>query len=133
MFDWYVLSLVTMLVFVVYFVLVGNVGFARAKFKISAPAMIGNADFERYVRVHYNTLEQMVMMLPTMWFFAYFVSITWAAILGGVWCLGRIAYAIGYYRDANKRHFGSALSFIPTLVFLIGTIISLVMKIVAAY
>lgn len=131
MFDWYLLSLVTMLVFVIYFVLIGNVGFARNKFKISAPAMTGNADFERYVRVHYNTMEQMVMMLPSMWFFAYFVNIQWASILGGLWCLGRIVYAIGYYRGANQRHLGSMLSFVPTIIFLIGTIISLVMKLTA--
>lgn len=127
--EWDLLSLVTMLVFVVYFVLIANVGMARNKFKISAPAMTGHAEFERYVRVHYNTLEQMVMLLPTMWAFAYYVSISWASILGGVWCLGRVIYAIGYYRAADKRHFGSLLTFIPTLVFLIGTIVSLVMKI----
>ena len=93
--------------------------------------MTGHADFERYVRVHYNTMEQMVMLLPTMWFFAYFVSIQWASILGIVWCLGRIVYAVGYYRGAEKRHVGSLLSFIPMIVFLIGTIVSLVMLIVA--
>lgn len=129
MMQWYVLSLVTMFVFVVYFMVLGNVGRARYKFGIKAPAMTGHAEFERYVRVHYNTMEQMVVMLPAMWFFAYFVDSTWAAILGAVWCVGRIIYAFTYYKGAEKRHLGSAISFVPTIVFVIGTIISLVVKI----
>ncbi len=126
--PWYILSLVTLLVLLVYFVLGIKVGFARGRFKIAAPAMTGHAEFERYVRVHYNTLEALVFFLPSMWFFAYFVDVSWASVLGVVWSLGRVVYALGYYKAADKRHLGTGLTNLPTVVAFVGAVIALVMK-----
>ena len=49
--------------FIVFSMLVGR---ARAKYKIEAPAITGHPVFERYYRVHYNTLEQLVCFIPAM-------------------------------------------------------------------
>ena len=42
-----------------------EVGKARGKYSIKAPAVSGNEQFERYYRVHQNTLEQIVIFLPS--------------------------------------------------------------------
>lgn len=119
-------SLVTLASLVLYIVLLSNVGLARYKFGVKAPAMTGHETFERYVRVHYNTIEQMVLFLPSLWLFAYYVDTTWATGLGVVWLLGRIVYAISYYRDPEVRTLGFALSALPTVVMLVGAIVAIV-------
>ncbi|HLY53305.1 MAG TPA: MAPEG family protein, partial [Steroidobacteraceae bacterium] len=37
---------------------------ARATYKVPAPATSGNEVFERYFRVHMNTLEQLIIFVP---------------------------------------------------------------------
>ena len=98
------------------------VGRARARHGIHAPAVSGNEIFERYFRVHMNTLEQLVMFLPAIWLFAQFVDPHWAAALGGVYLLGRTIYFYSYIRDPRSRALGFALSSLPTLLMLAGVL-----------
>ena len=50
------------------------VGKERVKHGIHAPAMSGNPDFDRAFRVHANTVEQLVIFLPGLWMFGYYVN-----------------------------------------------------------
>lgn len=93
---------------------------ARGQFGIKAPATTGNEVFERYFRVQMNTLEQLVLFLPSLWIFAYFVSPIWAAALGAVFIIGRAIYAAAYIRDPRTRALGFALTALPTLLMLLG-------------
>ena len=43
--------------------------------------------FERYYRVHQNTLEQLVIFIPGLYTFAVLVSPLWAAIVGVVFII----------------------------------------------
>jgi glutathione S-transferase len=126
MMNW--VMLVTVLAVVVLFVVTINVGRARAKAGIQPPAMTGDPEFERAVRVHYNMLEQMMMFLPGLWIFATVVSPMYAAILGAVWVVGRIVYAWGYYQAAEKRGLGFAVSSLASMVLMIGSLIGVVMR-----
>ncbi len=103
--------------FVVFGIFVGR---ARGRYQIKAPATTGNEVFERYFRIHYNTLEQLIAFLPGIWLFANHVSVRWAAIIGAVYLIGRIVYFRGYAAAPEKRHIGSLLSMVPTLVLLLG-------------
>ena len=96
------------------------VGRARGKYGVKAPAVHGHEVFERYFRVHYNTLELMVAFVPAMWLFGTYVSPGWAAGLGLVYVVGRIAYFVGYVADPAKREIGFGLSVLPILVLLVG-------------
>ncbi len=115
-------AFVTMLSMILFFVLTYKVGRARGKYKVQAPATTGNADFERVFRVHYNTMESLVLHLPSMWLFAIYISDCWAAVLGGVWILGRILYAKTYYADASKRTPGVAISTGATAILMLGAL-----------
>ena len=57
-------AIVTVLVLIEYFVFGALVGRARGRAEIEAPATTGDPIFERYFRVHQNTMEQLVMFLP---------------------------------------------------------------------
>jgi glutathione S-transferase len=126
-------SLITVLALLMYFVIILNVGRARSKYNISPPAMTGDPNFERVVRVQQNTLEQMVFFLPLLWIFSYYVSSLWGAILGGIWIVGRILFAWGYYQEASKRALGFGVSSLASLGLLGGSLIILVLRLLEQY
>lgn len=124
--DIALLGLVTGLSLLVFFAFQINVGRARAKYKVHPPQTSGNPDFERVVRVHQNTQEQLLLYLPSLWLFATLINPVWAAGLGGVWILGRIIYAWGYYQAAEKRGPGFGITSLATMALLIGSIVGAV-------
>ncbi len=119
-------ALVTVASLIVYLILSINVGRARAKYKIVPPATTGNPDFERYYRVQQNTVEQIILFLPALWIFAIFVSPIWASIIGAIWPIGRIVFALGYYKKAEARFAGFGLTVLPSIILLIGSLIGLI-------
>ncbi len=80
-----------------------NVGRARGRYGIKAPAVTGHEMFERAYRVQMNTLENAALLLPALWVNAGFVSDRGAAVLGSLWLISRIWYAIAYQSDPAKR------------------------------
>jgi len=93
---------------------------ARATYHVPAPATTGHAVFERYFRVQMNTLEQLVIFVPSIILFGVYVSPWLAAALGLVFIIGRAVYFRGYVRAAEGRHRGFLLSVIPNLTLLGG-------------
>ena len=75
-------ALVTVLALMLYLYMSVRVSQARGKFGVKAPAITGNADFERIFRVQMNTLEWMPIFLPALWLFAIYVSDWIAALIG---------------------------------------------------
>ena len=107
------------------------VGYARGKYGITAPAVTGHPEFERYVRVQQNTLELLVPLLPAAWFFGRYLSPTWAALLATVYVLGRAWYAATYIRDPKRRGLGFALSFLPLMALTVGALYGAVRALLA--
>ncbi len=116
-------AIVTVVALLQFFWFGWQVGAARAKYNIPAPAVSGNEMFERVFRVHANTLEQLVVFLPALWIFASFISPIWASALGAVFIIGRAWYARTYVKDPKSRSAGFALSAIPMLLLMIGILI----------
>ena len=116
-------TIVAMLALLEYFFFSIKVGQARGKYGVKAPATTGNEIFERYNRVHQNTMEQLVVFVPAMWLFATYVSANIAALLGLVFVVGRVLYMRGYVQDPSKRSLGFAVSAIPQLILLLGSVI----------
>jgi glutathione S-transferase len=98
------------------------VGNARSKYQVAAPATTGHPVFERYFRVHMNTLEQLICFLPAIWLFAQFVDPRWAAALGAVYLTGRMIFFFSYVKDPKSRSVGFMLSSLPTLIMLLGVL-----------
>jgi uncharacterized membrane protein YecN with MAPEG domain len=121
-------SIVTTLTLIVYQVLTVNVGRARMKYKIMPPAMSGDENFERVVRVQQNTLEQLVFFLPALWLFSFYVNPLWGAGLGSVWLVGRIIFAWGYYQAAEKRVAGFAISTLSGIALVLGALVGIGLK-----
>jgi uncharacterized membrane protein YecN with MAPEG domain len=79
--------------------------------------------FDRCFRAQMNTLEQLVVFLPSLWLFAHYIN-AWAAVaLGLLFIVGRALYFRGYVQAAESRHAGFVLSAIPNVTLLIGALI----------
>lgn len=107
-------SLVTLLIVLLMFATALNVGRARAKYGVKAPASAGHEMFDRAYRIQMNTLEGTLLLLPALWIYAGSIGDRGAAIGGLIWLVGRIWYAIGYTQDPAKRGGGFGLA---TLAF----------------
>lgn len=112
--------IVIALALIQFFVFGALVGRARVKYQVEAPAITGHPVFERYYRVHYNTLEQLASFVPGMLLFATYVSAPVAAMLGLVFIAGRILYLRSYVADPKKRGAGFGISVLPVMVLLLG-------------
>jgi glutathione S-transferase len=120
------LALVVLLSVLEFMVFGSLVGAARARHKIAAPATSGHPIFERTFRVHYNTLEMLVVFIPAIWLFGMYLNPRWGAIIGVVFLVGRALYAAGYIRAPEKREVGAMLSFASVAVLLLGAIFGVV-------
>ncbi len=126
-------GLVTLLALFVYFWMALQVGRARGRHKVPAPAMSGPDELMRVIRVHENTLEGLVLFLPALWLFALTIGDLWAALVGIFYPIGRVIYARGYYKAAEKRELGFSIGIIATGVLVVGDLIALVMAAIATH
>lgn len=115
-------AIVTIAALLVYVWMIARIGRVRAKTGIHAPTMTGDPILERHIRVQANTLEWLPLFLPSLWLFAVYWSDLVAAILAGVWIVGRIVYALGYVADPGKREAGFIIQALATAVLLFGAL-----------
>ena len=72
-----------------------------------------------------NTLEQVVLAVPAQLAVAWlFGRPALTAAPAGLFCAGRLLFAVGYAGGAASRAFGFALTFYPSLGALIGCIVA---------
>ncbi len=96
---------------------------ARGTYGISAPAISGNANFEREFRVHQNTLEQLIIVIPAMWMFGMYVHALTAAGLGLVFIVSRFIYRKAYLADPKSRSPGFTIGAVSTMTLLLGSVV----------
>ena len=106
------------------------VGHARTRYGIKAPAVSGDATFERYYRVQVNTLELLVIFLPALWMASGHIAPPWTAALGAVYLVGRFIYLRAYVQAPEKRSLGFGLSALPILVLLGVDLISSLLRLI---
>ena len=105
------------------------VGKARGKTGIKAPATTGDPEFECYHRVQQNTMELLVAFIPGIIIFAQMWRADIAAGLGVLFIIGRFLYLRAYVADPSKRTIGFILSWLPTLILLIGGLAGAIMRV----
>lgn len=124
--------LVVMLALLQYIFFAVQVGRARVKYGVNAPAMSGHAMFERHLRVQMNTLELLVIFIPAAFSYAFLAErLGWyggevAAALGVIYLIGRGVYAKVYVQDPAQRKLGFALSIGPCIALIGGALVAVV-------
>jgi len=102
-----------------------KVGFSRGKYEVHAPKTVGNETWERYFRVQQNTMEQLIIFIPSILVFSMHVSEKWALLPGVLFIVGRQSYYFLYVKNPDSRGIGMILSFFSSLAMVIGSIIAL--------
>jgi glutathione S-transferase len=126
--EMHLVAFVITLALLEYAILGAMVGSARVRYKVPAPATTGNPIFERYFRVHQNTMEQLVVFVPAMFIFATYVHMLAAAALGFVFVVARAIYAMSYIKDPEKRAGGAAATFLVNTILILGGMIGVVVR-----
>ncbi len=133
MLDFVHVAMVTLLSLVLFFWMGIRVGSARQRHAITAPATTGHPEFERHFRVQANTLEGLVMFLPSLWLFGIYLNEPIAAGLGLIWIIGRILYMMSYVKDPTKRGPGFGVQALATLTLLIGALGGVAWRMIAVF
>jgi len=125
-------QLVALLALFEYMGFVIAVGRARTRYGIHAPGTTGNESFERYFRVQQNTIELLIMFLPSLAIAATYWNPGWVAAIGAVYLVGRLVYFSAYVREPRSRSLGYGLSVVPVLVLALGAITGVVRALLGA-
>lgn len=120
------IAIVTVLALLQAFVFAFLVGKARAKYGVKAPAITGDPNFEREFRVHQNSVENLVLVIPAMWIFGTYVHVMTAAGIGLLYIASRIIYRNAYLKDPRSRSVGFTLGAVCTLTLILGSIVGIV-------
>lgn len=116
-------AIVTVLVLLQYTLFGIQVASVRGKHGLQAPAMSGHPEYDRMFRVHYNTMEQLILFLPALWMFGALVKPLWGAGFGAVFLIGRFVYRAEYLKDPASRTLGFTMTFLPSAVMLIWVLV----------
>ncbi len=113
-------ALVTLLIAIQCIYFMAQTGKARVKYDIAAPAVTGNEIFERTYRVHQNTIEQLLILLPAMWVCGSYLNAAFAAAMGVAFIIGRFLYSASYVKDPASRGTGMMIGFLAIVALIIG-------------
>ena len=116
------LAIITVLILIQTLFFGFEVGKARGKYKIKAPAVSGDEMFDRHYRIHQNTIEQIVIFIPSLWLFGYFVHMNIGAGLGLLFLIGRLIFRSAYLKDPASREIGFIMGFLPIAICLLATL-----------
>lgn len=114
--------IVTVASLIFYIATLVGVGLARKACAVPPPAMTGPPRLERALRVQGNTVEGMVLYLPSLWMFSLYYDPRIAAGLGAAWIVGRIAFMVGYMKDPKLRAPGYGLQLLATMALMFGAL-----------
>ncbi len=123
-------TIVVMLALTQYMYFTMRAGFARGRLSVKAPACTGNEEFERIYRVHQNTNEQIIIFIPALYAFAYYVSPLWGPGIGVFYIIGRFIYCNSYLADPAKRGPGMMVTFLTNGILATGALIGAVLSLI---
>ena len=124
-------DIVTVLALLQFILFSFQVGGARGRYGLKAPAITGNETFERYFRVQQNTLEVLIVLLPGLYLYSRYWNPLVAAALGVVYLIGRQVYAAAYVKEPSKRSAGFGISVVPTVILVAGGLTGAVWQLIA--
>jgi glutathione S-transferase len=122
------MAIVTIIMLVQFMYFSIEVGKMRQKHGVKAPAMSGHEEYERSNRIHQNTMEQLVVIIPAMWIFGQFFNPLYAAGLGAVYVVARFVYRAAYMKDPSGRTIGFTTGFLAMAALVLGGLVGAVMK-----
>lgn len=103
-------AVVTCLTVLFYTIVIAHTGRLRVRHRIAEPATTGHPQFETAFRLQQKTAHQLIMFLPVLWLYAYYLSSLWAGIIGFIWILTRMYFAISFINEPKSSPVGDWFS-----------------------
>jgi glutathione S-transferase len=122
-------TLIVLLALLQYMWFTVRVGTTRGKYHIDAPACEGDETWDRMFRVQQNTMEQLMVMIPSAFAFAYYLSSTWVLAAGAAFIVGRFLYSAEYLKDPKTRAPGMFLTLGANVALVIGALSGVLIRI----
>jgi glutathione S-transferase len=107
-----------------------RVGAARPRYGVDAPRCSGDETWERLFRVQQNTLEQLIVFIPALLLFGFYVSGKWVVVPGLLYLVGRQLYAYEYVSNPKSRGPGMGLTLLAEVVLAVGALVGVVLNLV---
>ena len=123
-------TLVIMLALAQYLFFVGKTGQFRGKYGVKAPICTGDVNFERMFRIQQNTMEQLIVFIPALLAFSYFISPVWGPCLGLVFIVGRFVYYRAYLNDPAKRGPGMLMTYFTNCLLVLGATVGAILALI---
>jgi glutathione S-transferase len=120
-------TLIVLLALLQYVWFTVRVGTSRGKYNVNAPQCEGDEAWMRLSRIHLNTMEQLIVLIPATYTFAYYTSPTWVLLPGAAFILGRFLYSAEYIKDPKSRAPGMSITLAANATLIIGSLIGLLM------
>jgi glutathione S-transferase len=114
-----------------YIFFTGRTGFTRSKYEVQAPKISGNETWERIYRVQQNTMEQLIIFIPSMLIFSNYVSNTWVMLPGVIFLVGRQIFSHFYITNPDNRAPGMVMSLFSNVALVIGSLIGVGLQLCA--
>jgi glutathione S-transferase len=105
-------------------------GKARADSGLQAPAVTGDEMFERLFRVQQNTLEQIVVFIPSIFICGMYLSEPAAAAIGVLFIIGRAVYFNAYITNPEQRGPGMIITVLSNTLLLLGGLAGVVLELI---
>ena len=105
-----------------------QVGRARGKYGVKAPATSGHEQFDRAYRVQTNTLEQLICFLPALFIAATYWPPVYIAAVGIFYLVGRMWYWHSYLNDPGSRGTGFMMTFLSTALLILASLAGLLFR-----
>ncbi len=118
---------IAMLALIEYLYFSVEVGRARVRSGLKAPAVTGDEGFERAFRAHYNTLEQLIVFLPALYAAAYYLHELYAVAAGVAFLIGRALYFRSYIADPARRGPGMLITMAANVALVVGGLLGAVL------
>jgi uncharacterized membrane protein YecN with MAPEG domain len=119
-------TLIVLVALLQYIWFTARVGVKRGKYHINAPACEGDENWERLFRVQQNTMEQLIVLIPACYAFAYYLSPTWVLLPGGLFIIGRFFYSAEYVKDPKTRVPGMVMTMLANVILVLGALFGVV-------
>ena len=123
-------SLIILIALLQYLFFTMRVGINRKTYQVLPPKVSGNESWERLFRVQQNTMEQLVIFIPSTFLFAFYVSSSWVLLPGVLFILGRQFYSHLYINNPASRLPGMAITLLANVILVLGSPVGVISKLV---
>ena len=119
-------TLIVLLALLQYVWFTVRVGTTRGKYEVNAPACEGDETWRRMFRIQQNTMEQLIILVPASYTFAYYTSPTWVLLPGAAFIIGRFLYSAEYIKDPKTRTPGMSITLAANATLILGSLSGLI-------